>query len=90
MNPGWFVAIAAAVFGAISARILSSQGRGTPASRALMLIGLALWIVAAYLLPPVALLERLSLTPWVLIPIRVIAAYLLGSTVSKIWYAIVP
>jgi hypothetical protein len=85
------VALAVAIVtSTVSARLFSQGQRGTPTSRLLLVIGLLFWIVAAYLLPPVALLSDLEVSAWVSVPLRVVAALVLGSTVSRIWYGIVP
>jgi hypothetical protein len=90
MNPGIYFLIGAAVASTASARMFSQADRGTPASRVLLLIGLACWIIAAFLLPPVAWLERLGWGPWVTLPLRALAACLLGNAVSKLSYSLVP
>ena len=74
----------------VSARLVSQHQRGTPTSRLLLVIGLALWILGVFLLPPVAWLSELPLSAWLSYPIRLVVAYFVGSTLSGIWYAIVP
>ena len=80
----------ALVISTLSARTFSRQRRGTPLSRLLLVVGLGLWIVAAFLLPPVAWLDQLSLSPWLTIPLRVLAAWVVGTAASRLWYALVP
>jgi hypothetical protein len=82
--------VGALVTSAVSARIVSQHQRGTPLSRLLLVIGLLLWIVAVFLLPPVSWISDVEMSGWLSYPIRVVVAYFVGTTLSRIWYGIVP
>lgn len=56
----------------------------------MLVAGFVLWIVTAFLLPPVAWLDRLSLAAWATTLLRLLGAMLVGAAVSKFWYSIVP
>lgn len=82
--------LGALVTSTLSARLFSRTQRGTPTSRVLLVLGLLFWIIGVFVLPPVAYLSRLPLSAWLSLPLRLVAAYLVGSTLSRLWYALVP
>ena len=56
--------------------------------KSLFVVGVVLCMVAAFFLPPVTLVERLSFAPWARTLAQGLGAVILGAGVSKLWLAV--